>query len=43
MKALIVYYSRTGSNEALANVLKERPNCEIEGILDRVNSGGAWD
>ncbi|MCX7845604.1 MAG: hypothetical protein N2312_03225 [Dictyoglomaceae bacterium] len=37
-KVLISYYSRTGFTEKLAKRLKEELNCDIEEIIDKVNT-----
>jgi hypothetical protein len=40
MKTLIVYYSRTGMNEKLAEVLKQKTNGDVEKIVSKVNFSG---
>jgi flavodoxin len=40
MKTLIVYYSRTGINEKLAEVLKQKINGDLEKIVSKVNFSG---
>jgi flavodoxin len=35
MKGLIVFYSRTGKNEAVAKILSEKLNFEFEKIIDK--------
>ncbi|MCS7201390.1 MAG: hypothetical protein NZ841_01230 [Dictyoglomus sp.] len=37
-KVLISYYSRTGFTEKLAKRLQEELNCDIEEIIDKVNT-----
>ncbi len=40
MKILVVYYSRSGSNEKIANELQQKLGCDIEKIVDTVNRKG---
>jgi len=40
MKTLIVYYSRTGTNEKLAQVIQAKLNCDLEKIISKVNFSG---
>jgi hypothetical protein len=40
MKTLIVYYSRTGMNEKLAEILKQKTNGDVEKIISKVNFSG---
>lgn len=42
MKILLAYYSRTGSNEKIANELQQKLSCDIEKIVDTVNRNGPW-
>lgn len=35
MKTLIIYYSHTGNNEALANELRRRLDCELLKVVER--------
>lgn len=41
MKILISYYSRTGNTEKIANLLKNKLNCDIEAIDDLGKHSGA--
>ena len=41
MKILIAYYSRTGNTEKIANLLKNKLNCDIEAIDDLGKHSGA--
>lgn len=41
MNALIVYYSRTGNTEKIAEILKEKLECDIEKISDNNTYKGA--
>lgn len=38
---LIVYYSRTGTSEKVAQKLQERLECEMERVTDKINRKGA--
>ena len=40
MKILLVYYSRTGNNERIANELQKKLDCDIEKIVDTVSRKG---
>lgn len=40
MKTLIVYYSRTGVTKKVAELLKQKLNCDIEEIIDTKNRQG---
>ena len=40
MNALIVYYSRTGLTEQVANVMSEKINCDLVEIEDNVDRSG---
>ena len=39
-KILIAYYSRTGSNDAASNALRQELNCDIEPVIDMVDRSG---
>ncbi|WP_300668909.1 hypothetical protein [Desulfoluna sp.] len=39
-KTLLVYYSRTGTTEALAEGIQERLGCDMEVIIDQKNRDG---
>ena len=40
MKTLIVYYSRTGVTKKVAEILKQKLNCDIEEIIDTKDRKG---
>ena len=40
MKALVVYYSRTGTTKKVAEAISEMLKCDIEGIVDIKNRKG---
>lgn len=40
-KILIVYYSRTGATKKVAEILREKLNCDSEEIIDTKNRSGA--
>ena len=42
MKNLIVYYSRTGTNEKLAQIIQARLNCDMEKIISKINYRGIF-
>ncbi len=43
MRALIIYYSRTGTNEKLCQELQKDLNCETEKIIDKTDRSGFWN
>ena len=40
MKTLIVYYSRTGVTKKVAEILRQKLNCDVEEIIDNKNRKG---
>ncbi|MCX8094990.1 MAG: flavodoxin domain-containing protein [Caldisericia bacterium] len=40
MRGIIIYYSKTGNNERIANYLKEKLNFQIEKIIDKKKREG---
>lgn len=43
MRALILYYSRTGYNAKLCQELKASLSCDIEQIIDKTDRSGIWN
>ena len=42
MRALIVYYSKTGTNEKLCQELQKELSCDLEKITDKTDRSGFW-
>ncbi len=42
MKALVVYYSRTGTTKKIAEIIKAKLKCDIEGIITEANLSGLF-
>ena len=42
MKVLIVYYSRTGRNRELAELMKQKLLGDLDEVVDKKNRGGFW-
>ena len=42
MKTLIVYYTRTGTNEKLAQIIQAKLNCDMEKIFSKTDYSGIF-
>ena len=43
MRPIIIYYSRTGTNQKLCQELQKTLNCDMEQIIDKKDRGGIWN
>ena len=43
MRPIIIYYSRTGTNQKLCQELQKALNCDMEQIIDKTDRGGIWN
>ncbi len=43
MRPIIIYYSRTGTNEKLCQELQKALNCDMERIIDKTDRRGIWN
>lgn len=43
MRLIIIYYSRTGTNQKLCQELQKALNCDMEQIIDKMDRRGIWN